>query len=117
MEAALDGLLIVIQIDEDNLECNRLIGSVLLAVQQQDLAEQFLYIAIKLSNWTDVSSLSNLAESMRARGDYELAIKIAAKGLHAVNQSDPTGLLSNSLGLSYLSLQNYSLAAGEFYLR
>lgn len=111
---SLDSLLEIYEINPSHQECNSLIGGLLMSIQQTSLAENFLYSAITLSNWTDSISVSNLAESLRQNAKTDLSLKVLMRGLNAINNTDPSGTLSRSIGNIYYFEKNYSLAADWF---
>ncbi len=112
---AVDVLLTLQQKDPDNAECNSLLGSLLLALNQYDTAEKFLFTACTLSNWTDPIAVANLGISLKEKRDFELGMKVLSKGLQSAGTADTTGVISNAIGDLHFSFQNYSQAA-DWYL-
>lgn len=115
VSGAIDELLYVHERNSENIETNGLLGSLLLAVQQYDLAEDFLFAACELSKWTEPSLVSNLAIALKEKGDLSMSMKILTKGLETAGSQDKTGLLSVSIGDVQYAAQNYSSAA-DWYL-
>lgn len=118
LNSAAEKLMIVLEIQPENLEANGLLGATFLALKSPDLAEGFLYSAVRISQWKDITSISNLAESLRLNKDLELAEKVAQKALQADNggeKGDETGVLCYVLGAIHQDKKNYKLAA-DWYL-
>lgn len=117
LKDSLSGLLSILESDPGNFEGNRLAGAVLLALNQPKMAEKFLFNALTISNWTDLHSVANLAESFRLSDDPSLAEKIALRGLsHAqTGDQDSTGVLGYTLGAIYADLRNYTMSS-DWYL-
>jgi tetratricopeptide (TPR) repeat protein len=114
VNVAADQLLSVLEADPDSFEGNSLIGSCYLVLNRPDLAEQFLYHAVHLSEWKDAVSVANLAESLRLNKDSALAIQVAIKGYEALGKKDESGLIEYVLGASYADQNKYTLAAEWF---
>ena len=108
-------LLPLIDINPDDKDVNMLLGSSFLALNRADMAENFLYHAVKLTDWSEVTAVSNLAEAIRQNGDLPLAEKILQKGYVALNNTDKTGQLAYQFGTIQEQLENYTSAA-EWYL-
>jgi uncharacterized protein HemY len=86
-------------------------------MKEPNLAEGFLFTAVKQSEWQDLVSVNNLAECLRVKGDMisiDLAEKTALKGVSVDKTKDPTGLLTYTLANIYLSKQTYKLASDWF---
>lgn len=111
---SIDNLLSIYDNNPSHQECNSLLGGVLMTVQQETLAEEFLYSAVQLSNWTDAISVANLAESLRQNDKGDLGLKVLIRGFNAINSTDKTGVLSRSIGNIHYFEKNYSLAADWF---
>lgn len=111
---AIEKLLNVLDKFPENIEASNLIGACFLAQNRPDLAEGFLFTAVRLSNWTDFIAVANLAECVRVNKDYLLAEKIALKGLQMSGNADPTGTFSFVLGVVQVSKENYTAAADWF---
>ena len=75
------------------MDVSNAVGSLLLTLKKPDIAEGFLYSAVKLSNWTDAQSIANLAECIRTTGDINLAKKVALKGMDSMGNKDSSGLI------------------------
>lgn len=115
-DSAIEILSEVIEIQPENTQANKMMGSSLLALNQTMTAEGFLYKAIESSNWTDIVSIYNLAECYRRRDEYDMAEKIVSNGLnHCKDRVDTSGSLAFMLGYIYEGRQNYSYAA-DWYL-
>jgi Flp pilus assembly protein TadD len=108
-------LMSVLEQNSSHLEANRLVGNTLLVLRKPDLAESYLFKAVQLSNWTDASLVSNLAESLRLNGDIDLALRVLERGYLSINQTDPTGRIPFEFGVLYERTGNYSDAA-DWYL-
>jgi tetratricopeptide (TPR) repeat protein len=80
LENAVDGLLEVLSKVPNHQKANSMMGAILLSLHQYDNAEDFLYSAVKSSNWTDYNAIINLATVFKVRGDAELALKTLTKG-------------------------------------
>jgi len=115
IEASVDALLQVVAVESGHYEANKLLGSILLAMQKYEVAEQFLYVAVDASKWTDSDAVVNLAQVLIRTNASELAIKALARGMEAVNNVDTSGTLSLGFGDAYFSVGNYSQAA-DWYL-
>jgi tetratricopeptide (TPR) repeat protein len=115
VNTAIDDLLYIHERNTNDAETQALLGALLLAVQQFDLAEDFLFSACELSQWTDPAIISNLAIALREKGDLDMGLKILSKGLESASQADTTGILSVSIGDMQLASNNYS-AAADWYL-
>jgi tetratricopeptide (TPR) repeat protein len=111
---ARDAYLSILEIDPVNVQANSLLGAVFLVMKEPNLAEGFLFTAVKQSEWQDLVSVNNLAECLRVKGDIDLAEKTALKGVSVDKTKDPTGLLTYTLANIYLSKQNYKLASDWF---
>lgn len=120
IDAAIEDLLLVLDKDPDQQECNSLLGAVLLGMKQSNLAEGFLYSAIQLSDWTDVVAIVNLAQSIGSNGEAELALKVLTKGLEKNKtknkNAETSGVLSEAFGDTYQRLGKYSEAAEWFLM-
>ena len=114
-QASVNKLLEVVEIIPNDLETNALLGALLLALQQFEMAEKFLYKAAGLSEWKDSASVANLAHSFIANNEFSLARKVLGKGLTAVGNSDPSGSLSIAMGDLQFKMKEYSQAA-QWYL-
>ncbi len=112
---AVSSLLPVIDSDPDQIDANMLLGGTFLALNRADLAETFLHRAVQLTNWTQPSAVSNLAEALRINGDADLAIKVIQRGLNAINKTDSSGLLSFTHGAILEQQKKYSESA-DWYL-
>lgn len=117
---AIDELLEIIKDQPNNQECNSLLGALLLELKQYSIAEGFLYTAVQLSNWTDVSSVVNLAELLKKNGEIELAQKAIVKCREIIRSKDGTtnetlAVVGEALGDAFYLNKNYSTAA-ELYL-
>lgn len=113
----LNDLLSIVENDPDNIEANKLLGASLLAINKPDVADVFLYKAVKLTAWTDVAAVSNLVESLRLNKDYELGLHAAAYGLKVASDAGKTAetsLLWYQMASMHASLGNYSTAADYF---
>lgn len=121
LEAIIDGnfnrasdiLLDALEKDGENADIYYLLGSVLMFQNKYESAGELLYEAVRLSNWTDIAMICNLAESLRNTKDLELAKGIIAKGLEA-HKSDSAGLLSYNMATILENGQNYSSASDWF---
>jgi tetratricopeptide (TPR) repeat protein len=113
LESSIESLIAVVEADEENFEGNRLLGAVLLSLNQSKIAEGFLYNAVRISKWKDLHSIANLAESLRVNGDPILSEKVALKGLNATSAHDD-GILAFTLGAIYQDLGNY-VRSSEWY--
>lgn len=115
-EKALDKLIDILAEYKDDQVTNALTGALLLSYQQYDMAEDVLYHAVRLSNWTDVNAAVNLGTTLRLRGDSDLALKVTTKAyVIGTNSTDPTGVLSLQLGDLYYNTSQY-IKAREWYL-
>jgi tetratricopeptide (TPR) repeat protein len=83
-------------------------------LQRSDLAENFLYTAVRLSNWTDINAISNLATCLRLNNDTELGEKVALKGLDNLKGKDESGTISNALGFIKADMKDYVTASDWF---
>ena len=110
---SIDSLAVIIEDNPDHQEATALLGAVLLTVNQARMAEDVLFTAVKLSKWTDIISISNLAECLRLTGDLDLSEKVALKGLNVT--SSGTAGLRFTLGNIYFAQEKYALAA-DWYL-
>jgi tetratricopeptide (TPR) repeat protein len=119
LNKALEILLKIVEFMPDNPENLRILGAVLISVQQPRVAEEVLYAAVKLSNWTDIISIANLAEAVRLNDDLDTAIQIAFTGLRILNDSREgnaeASLLRYTIGQIYEGKEDYEKAA-EWYL-
>lgn len=119
LNMALGLLLKLAETSPDNLECLRILGALLLGLQQPRVAEEVLYAAVKLSNWTDAISIANLAEAVRLNNDTEVAMRIAFAGLRSLNEShhdfSQASILRYTIGRIYEDKNIYETAA-EWYL-
>lgn len=116
LESALDHLLDTVNRYPDDQRATALTGALLLSFQQFEAAEDMLYHAIRLSNWTDVPSIINLSNLLRLQGDPNLALKTLTKGyLSGDNSKDEDGKLSFQFGEIYRNLSKYT-EAHDFYL-
>jgi len=134
LQSALTTLLRLAEADEtgSSLAVNSLLGVTLVAANQLRDAEDFLYVAVKLSNWTDAVAVANLAECLRLQGgenNLALAEQVATQGLAQLLKSsssppssltpaaaaESTSLLRTTLGSIHYTRGNYS-AAGDWFL-
>lgn len=98
-----------------HVTANLLLGNNLLVLERPDLALDYLHVAARLSNWTNLAATNNLAEALRLTGDYDLAIKIIQRYIDLKNDSDASGLLDFTLGSIYADSGNQT-AAQQWYL-
>lgn len=116
---AINVLLQLIESNIRDIDANRLLGATLLYIEKPALAEVFLYNAVRNSNWTDFSSIANLAECLRQSDDNQLAKEIAVQGLELMKDHKESineeAILRFTLGQIYESEGAYGLAA-EWYL-
>lgn len=111
---AVDKLLTVLENSSaENQKANALLGTCFLAIDRPDLAESFLYTAVRVSNYTDIASISNLAESLRLNGDANLAIEVLERSIQK-QEGPSTGMLEFVMGESYASKEDYKTAADWF---
>jgi tetratricopeptide (TPR) repeat protein len=111
---AVDTLLTILENSSaENQKANALLGTCFLAIDRPDLAESFLYTAVRVSNYTDVASISNLAESLRLNGDANLAIEVLERSIKK-QEGPSTGMLEFVMGESYASKEDYTTAADWF---
>ena len=106
----------LLQVVEDSVEhqrANAMLGSCFLALERPDLAENFLYTAVRVSNYTDEAAVSNLVQSLRLRGALDLATDVLQKSL-SKQESVSTGILEFAMGEVLSSRQEYSEAADWF---
>jgi tetratricopeptide (TPR) repeat protein len=117
LEAALDGVIQVLNVDPLHQKANSVGGAILYGLQQFDTAEPLLYNAITSSNWTDIKSIINLANLFKTRGETELALKTLIKGYTSGNNSaaDLTAVYDTSFAEVYLNASDYTKAS-EWYL-
>jgi tetratricopeptide (TPR) repeat protein len=85
LENAVDQLVEVLAKVPDHQKANSMMGAILLSLHQYQNAEDFLYSAVKASNWTDYNAIINLATVLKVRGDAELALKTLSKGYSLYN--------------------------------
>lgn len=111
---SINTLLSALELDSTHHESNSMLGALLLSMQKFEVAEEFLFSAAASSNWTDVTSVSNLAISMRHRGAIEESLTVLKRGLAAVNNQDATGTLNIAVGELMLAVGNYTKAADWF---
>lgn len=114
-DKAVNVLLPLIDNNPDDKDANMLLGSSFLALNRADLAETFLHQAVKLTDWSDVGPISNLAEAIRLNGDLPLAAKVLQRGYVSLNNTDPSGQLAFEFGTIQEAMENYSVAA-DWYL-
>ena len=105
-----------------------MIGASLMALNRPKLAEGFLYQAVIMSNFTDITSMGNLVEVLRLAekenvNQDEETVRLAEKfGLYCMNSlkqanvTDNTGLIAYSLGSMYIDGEEYSKAADYFLI-
>lgn len=108
-------LLKVLEAEPLDQSANLLMGTSFLALERPDLAESFLFTAVRLSNYTDIIAAHNLAESLRLSGDADLGIKVLLKSLGAIGTDSSSGLIEFALGSLYESKSNYT-SAQAWYL-
>jgi tetratricopeptide (TPR) repeat protein len=104
----------VLDADPFRIDANLALGSILLSLKKSDMAEGFLYTAVKLSNWLEPAAVANLAEALRLNGDLDLAEQVLQKGLTALRQKDSSGLLPYALGILHTAKKEYVKAADWF---
>lgn len=119
VEESIEPLLEIIKRRPNHHESNSLVGALLLGLKQYSFAERFLYSAVLLSNWTDVVSVVNLAESLKQSGDIELSRKTIIKSRETIISSqnasnESLAMIGEALGDSFYLTGNYSLAADLF---
>ncbi len=114
---SMEVLLNAVQLHPNNLECNALLGGVLLGLRKYEEAEKFLYVATHLSNWTDAGAISNLAVSLASSNtDFAVAIQVLQRGLDVNNDNQlAVDALSRTMGDVYFSSGNFATAA-DWYL-
>ena len=116
IDAAIDILIEVLGQYPSHVEANAIIGACLMADSSPDLAEGFLYTAVRLSNWTDIISVGNLVECLRLNDDSDLAIQVAMRGLSSFENSiDPSGMIGYILGNIYAAKLDFRNAS-DWYL-
>ena len=113
-ESVVSILLDALEINPDDYEANYLAGTSLLALRKSEEAQGFLYKAVVVSNWTEHNGIANLAEALRLTGDFDLAMKVAQKGISQFDNTDPAGMLSFTLGSIFFNKQDYANAADWF---
>jgi tetratricopeptide (TPR) repeat protein len=118
MDLALDCLLHVLEAEPDIHEANMMLGAVLLSLKRPTESLGFLHTAVRVSNWTDTTSVANLAEALRLTGDLELAEQTAVKGLFVMGEAgtDPNGLLAYTMGSVFESKKKFR-DASDWFLR
>lgn len=115
LNSAAETLMRLLELDPNHVDAYGVLGATFLAQERYTLAEQVLHAAVALSNWTDVTSVGNLAEAVRANKDLDLAEKIAMTGIRlGGDQPDPTGLISYTLGNIFYEKSNFTAAADWF---
>lgn len=114
MKGASESLLLALELHPDSLEANSLLGSCYLLLGRPELAEGFLYSAVRLSKWVDPVSIANLAEALRMNGDLNLAVQVAMKGYESLGRKDESGMVEYILGACYLEQKKYSIASEWF---
>ena len=119
LEESIPVLIEVLEQDTDHFEANRLLGSVLLSLQRYKMAESLLYTAVKVSNWSDLNSIGNLAECLRLSNELDLALKVASRGINIELKNEyergEHGFLRFVLGSIYFNKAEYTMSA-EWYL-
>ena len=115
LSSAVDELLVVIEHNSDNVESQAMLGSLLLAVEQFDAAENLLVSACELSKWSKPEVIANLAIVFREKGEYSMGVKVLTKGLDTAGVLDSNGIISIGIADLQMLAQNYSSAA-EWYL-
>lgn len=105
-----------------------MIGACLMALSKPSMAEGFLYHAVVMSNFTDITSMGNLVEVLRlaekeTENQDEETVNLAEKfGLYCMNSlkqaniTDNSGLIAYSLGSMYIEREEYSKAADYFLI-
>ena len=113
-DRAIDTLFLVLDSDPHRIDANIAVGFLLMNIQKPELAENFLYTAVRMSNWTNAGAVANLAECLRQNNDSELGEKVAMKGLNALGNNDETGMIAQSLGVINVERKDYATAADWF---
>ena len=96
------------------LEINYAVGTLLLSLNKFELAEGFLYHAVKISRWKNAPAVANLAQCLLMDGSVDFAEKVSKKGLHALGNKDESGDISYIMGLIKFSVGNYTESADWF---
>ena len=118
VDEAIDVLLGVLEKDPAESDAylpNMMVGTALLTVKNQaGMATGFLYEAVALSNWTDVTSIANLVAALTLERDAALAERVAMRGIDVAGEG-AVYVLAQSLGRVNEARGNYSGAA-DWYL-
>lgn len=112
-ESSLNLLIEILSIDPFHQKANSVAGALLLSLQQFDSAEQLLYNAVRVSNWTDTNAIVNLANSLLYKGDPQLALKTLVKGYNTANITD-SAMFNLVLADVYFNLSDFTKAS-EWY--
>lgn len=113
---SIDALLTLLEKEPNNQRYNSLLGTLFMTANKPALAEEFLVSAVELSEWKDATAISNMALYFRGKREVDSSIKVLNRGLTAMGNIDPLGILSSGLGESYLLLQNFPVA-GDWFLK
>ena len=110
---AIENLLQILEDTADHQQANALLGTSFLAIERADLAESFLYTAVRMSNFSDVAAICNLAESLRLNGDLDLAIEVLQKSI-SKQQGGSAGILEFQMGEMLSGKQDFAEAANWY---
>jgi len=106
-------------ISPEHVETQAVLGQLYAHFGDLQLAQDHLYAAVKASNWTHVGSVVQLTDTLKRRGEGDLAVQVAQRALGTlVNQGtaddSTTAILSMAVGDVMESKAQYSGAA-EWY--
>lgn len=118
VDEAIDVLLGVLEKDPAESDAylpNMMVGTALLTEKNKaGMATGFLYEAVALSNWTDVTSIANLVAALTLENDAPLAERVAMRGIDVAGDG-AVFVLAQSLGRVNEAKGNYTGAA-DWYL-
>lgn len=110
---AVENLLTVLESIADHQRANALMGTSFLALDRADLAESFLFTAVRKSNYSDIASITNLAESLRLNGDSDLALEVLQTS-YSLHKNTTKGMLEFEMGEVLSSKQMFKEASDWF---
>lgn len=112
---AIDILFNILELIPTHQKANSLMGFSFLNLQRPDLAENFLFIAVNQSNFTEVDLILNFAESLKLNKKYDLAILFLYQ-MKLINLLEESYYLFDYFLGTIYELKGDYLKAHEWYL-
>ena len=114
IDQAIDTLFALLDSDPYRIDANIAVGFLLMNIRKPELAENFLFTAVRMSEWKNAGAVAYLAECLRLNDDSDLGEKVAMRGLQALNNNDESGAIAEALGNIKVERKDYAIAADWF---